>query len=273
MESIMETYESIRMRLQQNISGQYNCSPEELPEESRLFINAMAREMDALYLEQRRSDDHIKKHLLKRLQPEKDFRPTPEHGIVHAQPKKKGVVLKAEGDIFTADRLGNQANSIYFSPLVDTPLVNAKVKYIASGKHMKVYETPMWTEEKLDALAGKGLHRGELWLGIASDKTQVKGQCFSYYFDWKGVEEERKKRLYEELSLVNWYGCGKLLNSEPGFEVMPGLSEKIAPPLDTEQLFVYQLEQSIMQAYDHCFVQASLPPSSGFPDRLEEVFG
>lgn len=273
----MQTFESIRNRLQSQAASRFNCPPEKLKQEHRLFIDWMASELSALHRDLHRSDDAILKRIINRLTPDIHTRPTPAHLLAYAQPRAQtGYQLRPEEDVLTIPRLGQEApHTLFFAPLLPSLLVKARVKYLAAGQSLRELAEYNNAHTRLSAKPGAGFHPGVLWVGVQMDAPLPVGAQLCFYIDWKQENPSRKTELYKLLPLVKWLHNGRELQVSPGFWCDSTAAERHhSRYVDEEFMYLAALEKQIFQQYDHCFV--SLPPfelqAGTLPEEIKNQF-
>lgn len=272
----MQTYESIRTRLQGQAAGRFNCRPENLPPETRLLIDWMAWELGALHRDLSRSNDTIVHRLQQRLRPDTQTRPLPAHALAYAQPRQNGYTLRPDADVFHLPRFAPEApHQLFFAPLLPVSLVKAKVKYIASGSTLSAMDEPFKTRAIGSAQSGTALHPGMLWVGIQLDTPLTAGQTLCFYINWDLGNAARREVLSRLLPLVEWRKDDCALQTRIGLLYdQPGAERHHSAFVDEEFMFLYGIEKNILEQYQAQFVQVDLPAGqqTGAPADVREIF-
>jgi len=249
----MQTFESIRARLNTQASGRLNGSPSP---EQKLFIEWMAWELSVLHRELDRSNDAITTRINRRLQADTATRPQPAFALAYAQPRENGVMLKPEEDILHISRPGTEGpRQIFFAPLMPVPMVKARVKYLAAGQSLAEVAEPMDSQQRYAAVAGRGFHPGVLWVGVQMEKTLPEGQPLCFYFDYKVEKETRRQELNRLLPLVSWQHGGKQVAVEIGLHYdLQAVDRHMPSYVDEEFMHLYDMERRILQHYNPHFI-------------------
>lgn len=255
----MQTFENIRTRLTLNAAARFNCGPEELDRENRLFIDWMAREMSALFRELSLSRDYIKKDISRRMAPEQHYRAQPASAVACARPRQANFTLRPDGELFTLARPAKTApHEIFFSPLRPTRLVNAGIRFVATAAGLEEVIDTHTRLLRLKCQPGEAFHPGELWLAVEMDKEDKIDLPLSFYFDWALESREKKEDLLSRLPLVQWYSDGEKLQAQPGFGESPEEASGAKPQrLDAEFLHLHAIEQKALKQYEKQFISVS----------------
>lgn len=251
----METYQTIKERLDKKVQQQLQHSTEQLDHQQQLFLDWTAWELGKLHQDLGESRTYIEKNIVEKLSTEKENRPRPVHALAKAMPKKHGQKLLPEGTPFTMQRMvGRPPYEIYFTPVRRTILVNAKVRFYARGNQLfEVKESEQ--NIVLTSQNGFAFHQGVLWWGIEVGTDFDPKDDLHFYINWEGVSEEKKEKLYATLPLVQWYANGQKLKTEIGRGNWLGMNEEENNrQIDAEYLWMHQIETDILKEYENCFV-------------------
>lgn len=273
----MQTYETIRARLQTKAASRFNCLPDNLSQEARLYIDWMASELGTLHRELQQSNDAVQSRLLQRLRPDTCTRPMPAHGIAYAQPQKQeGHILRPDEDVLTIARYSpTPPQQIFYSPLLPLPIFKARVKYIASGTSFREAVEPTRFQTAATTMqSGEFARPGVLWVGIQMSAPLPPAQPLCFYVDWGKCDTARKNQLYKMLPIV------KCLSGVQEVFTKPGLSfDRLAAQryqssfVDEEFLHLYNIEHQVEQTYSHQFVTVQadgLHPTPAVPAEFAE---
>lgn len=266
----MHHFDQIRTRLQNNAEGRLS----ELSAQHKLFLEFVSWEMASLYRELGQSNDAIEKRVSQRLIPDTATRAIPVHGLLQAKPKKAGTVLEPEEDIFTAQRLSQHPPyQIYFTPLFSTPVINGRVRYMASGQILEEVMGYKDRQVRLSAQNEQSLHPGTIWLGLELNEEPGPGEPLSFHIDMgsDSAEEHICSDLY---SLISWRQNGVVLSADAGFPMNAADQKHISYPFDEEFIHLYNLEQQILKQYDQQFVGVkNIRQEYAVPEILPQCFG
>lgn len=280
----MQTYDLILSRLQNQAAGRFNCKVENLPPEPRLFINWMASELEVLHRELAYSNNAVEISLRRRLQPDTNTRPLPEHALAYAQPKKDKYTLKSDEDVFYLPRLGSdEPRRLFYTPLLPVQLVKAQVKYLINHNTLTEITAPFYKSHQLTAAADKVLHPGVLWVGVEAESLPADGHALCFYIQMEHTEEKRFRSLLRLLPLIQWKNGDRILSTDIGLRYDRDVTEQYNfEHLNEEYLFLYQLEKDVLEYYDAQFIsvpieglQKTVPPLLEFfpqEKQSEELF-
>ncbi|NUO01629.1 MAG: hypothetical protein HUU01_13565 [Saprospiraceae bacterium] len=272
----MQTFESIRARLQTQAAGRFNCNVEALRPEVRLFIDWMSGELSVLHRDLVDSNDAIQKRIELRLRPDVKTRPVPAHALAYAQPRQNNYVLRPDEDVLTIARLGQAApHQLFFAPLLPVPLIKARVKYTATSHSLN--EVVEHTRSRtIFSNATSAFHNGVFWVGIQLDAPLSPDQPLCFYAHWNVKNEARREALYRLLPLVIWQHNEASQPAKMGLWAdQQALDQQSARYVDEEFMHLYSIEKSILQQYNHCFVQvrASDLQKTPPPEAISELCG
>ncbi len=189
--------------------------------------------------------------------------PRPAHAIFHARPDDALLDLPQTAQFFHRQlgKAGDERTTdLFFSPVVQSRLVNADVRYLLS-------------EQGLFALRGRDRVRLEraqqplvpsdyqsIWLGIEAS-TELKSLAWlPVYFGWENESETAKSGHYRKIqdtTRARWFLNGQELPVEAGFRPGWPVDDPLAQELDG----LHQLEQSVLGEYNHCFVTLGNVPN------------
>lgn len=273
----MQTHETIRTRLLGQAAGRFNCRPENLAPETRLFIDWMAWELGTLHRQLAGSDDAIAQRLQRRLRPERQTRPLPAHAIAYAMPRQHNYLLRPGEDVFNLPRFGDSApQSLFFAPLLPVPLLKARVKYLTGGNTLAEIAEPFYHHACLTAPQGAGLHPGELWLGIQVKEPLSAYQPLCFYLDWNAADPARSSELRRLQALIQWQHQEAPATASSGLWYDSAAADRHhSAYLDDEYLFLYGIEQDILRQFDPGFIQlqAANWQTTAPPPALQSLFG
>ncbi len=229
--------EITKERLKQAIHSQKGFQNFQLDSMQEKFLEAVAWELCAIKVDQVTSEASRHKAWLEHLFPEILNRAQPAHALAKATPIKPIENLSCEHILYTQTTEG--AASVYFSPLFDVQLVNARVlKHVSFNSHPHC-----------------NLHPGVVWLGIELDPDIQALDELIFFFDWPEVTQQEKDACYERLTLMSCCYNNKIISFTPGFS-----NSLVAPSAhypDLEQLQLLKLECSVATHYAPRFLRVN----------------
>ncbi|WP_288427489.1 type VI secretion system baseplate subunit TssF [uncultured Spirosoma sp.] len=182
--------------------------------------------------------------------------PRPAHAIFHARPDDSTLDLPQTAQFFHREfgrTTDERTIDFFFSPVVQTRLINADVRYLLS-------------ERGLFALRGRDrvrLERGlrpieptdhqSIWLGIEVDPGVKSLAYVPIYVNWDHAADTVKAGYYRKIqdtSRARWFLNGHELPVHAGFRPVWPTDDPLARELDG----LHQLEQTTLNEYNHCFV-------------------
>ncbi len=263
----MENLASIRTRLQAQATARFNCEIEGLGPETGLFINMMTRELYQLHSELSESNDAIQKRIEQRLRPDVKTRPRPAHALAYAQPQYNKYVLNPKYDVFNMNVSGT--HDLFFAPLLPVPLIKGEVKYIVAGQKLNEVKSTFHLSLNPVKDLATTLHEGVLWVGVYSEAPLPQDQPLCFYANWSEKNKDRLKELNDLLSLVDWIYGDKSCATRPGIWIdQNALDNQGTQYVDEAFMYLYDIEKSILQTYNSCFIQVevssvqkTLPPA------------
>lgn len=272
----METFESIRTRLQKQAAVRFGRTPESLSQETRLFIDWMASELGNLHKDLHCSNDAILNKIRQRLKPDVTTRPKPAHAIAYAQPRQHGYVLRPEEDEFTLPRLSQEPpHQLFYAPLAPIALMKGKVKFLAYDRYLTEIVEHNIHQVRASSTTSNFFHPGVLWIGLLWNDLVSQEQSISFYLDWKIEDSQRKSEFYKALPLVTWLHQGQKIPARTGFYSDSRRNQSYQSKfIDEEFLHLYKIEKDIIDYYSAKYVTIELnnPSISDIPNEVSETF-
>ncbi|MCW3127957.1 MAG: hypothetical protein JWO03_3615, partial [Bacteroidetes bacterium] len=172
-----------------------------------LIFAALASEIEQVYDEVKVSQSRIIERLAGILLPDVATAPQPSHTIMHAIPTESKYILKKSQHLYHKKQLPSlsasgkeQTKSIFFTPVSDTVLVKATVKYLATPH--QIFRANNALDKEAIATNTQSHTQNDplnLWIGIevAPQLNDLKG--LSLFFENKNDLE--RSRFYELLEM------------------------------------------------------------------------
>lgn len=278
------TKESIKSRMLKNSAyfwGFTDADIDSFDPIVKLLIEACASEIFKISNEVSSSQSRGLSRLAKLLTPDSYTGPKPAHAVLYAKPNDKQLDLKQRHQLFFQKRVPSKVNGIedsnidiYFSPVRNTKLFNAHVKYIGTGQNLFSISDMNSKEFFLKAKYGSAFSPQTVWLGLEVDNELKDLSELCFFLDWKNKTD--KNDLYHEIQYTKWYIQNELIAVENSLPVSDPLNYGILEEFETMNL----LEQEILELYNQRFMHFKSNPEiwkrlleskSRFPDEFRSV--
>ena len=195
----MNTKEDIKNRMIKNAALMWGVPANEIETSFDpiigLLIAACASEIEKIAGEVNGSQSRITEKLVELMTPEAMNGPSPAHAILYADPIEEFTTVLPEYLFAYRKKLTDNLTSVkykdlHFSPTKKFNLVNANVRFIATGNKL-VENLENKKNQKLTIdLKGSQLNDSALYLGISSTLKVLDFNNISFYFELKGVGNE-----------------------------------------------------------------------------------
>lgn len=219
-----ESFEHIKNRMVKKAASIWGVAANEIETSFdpvvSLLISACASEILKIEAELNESQNRVTEKLVQLMTPETAIGSKPAHAILHANTLDDKVNIKPEYQFYfkkrTTEKKGSQKlKNIFFSPVQDFNLINANVKYLASGnkcfsldgKKEKTRITNKTDKEELPA--------STIYLGIESNLKALPLQDISMYFEIDDMDNS--EMFYHYLKHAKWSINNAELKIEEGF--------------------------------------------------------
>ena len=248
-----------------------------------LLFGACAVQFEKTARELHQSKTRVLKQLASLLLPEALIIPTPAHAVMHAKPVEATHIITCKDQFLTPQEVMNpedltkpDTKNVYFSPALNTTLVNGQVQYVAFDQKLIQLNGVLQREPLLRSSdASRSLSAHSLWLGVSLPPSPKKLDELPFYFDWKNQPDAQYYRTL--LPSAQWYAQGKLLDVRSGYSHTK-ISQKghAADWRDELPNISDALEQQTLQAYQNSFITvqdpALLTAREPYPSSFREVF-
>ena len=183
-----------------------------------LLIAACASEIEKISGEINESQTRVTEKLIQLMTPETIYGAKPAHAILYTEPTEKKTPIKAEYLFYFKKKFSYKNTSvkyknIYFSPVQDFNLMDANIKYIATGSQMLEIDSRKNKREISQHISG--LPASTIYIGLLSESGSISCEDVSFYFELQDVED--KELFYHHLKNTKWFAGGKELKSVEGF--------------------------------------------------------
>ena len=191
-----------------------------------LLITACASEIEKISNEVDGSQTRITEKVIQLMTPDSVDGPTPAQAILYANPIDKVTQIKPEY-LFNykkeeiVKKTSVKHTDIYFSPVQDFNLVNAKIEFIATGDTVIQLDRKKSRQTVAQNEANSQLEPSTLYIGLNSNLKIFPFDDLSFYFELQEVKD--KNLFYHHLKNAKWFVddteinvLGGLDNSENG---------------------------------------------------------
>lgn len=172
-----------------------------------LLVGACASEAKEVYENIQDSDDRLMQRLLRYILPESFHLPNPSVGIAKAQARISTCFVPNTQSLVFRD----SEKSFDFTPLFDTNLVNAKVRFIGTDNQVVEQGGP---PQYLLKNSTEKVSR--LLIGIESPEKLASLEKVAFYVNWTGDTLEKRQFLLA-LSRSQWTWNGQAIKRQNGF--------------------------------------------------------
>ncbi len=207
-----ETKEQIKNRMLRKAADLWNIPANEINDSFdplvSLLIAACASEMEQLSSEINDSQTYVTERLIQLLTPETVFDAKPAHSIAYVECMESKMTISPEYALYTKQKVtGDNPNAnfknVFFSPIQETTLVDAKVRYMLTRDKCFRFDTKK-SKELLTVFDQKwDFSSSTVYLGIESDLTTIPLDTVSMYIEHQGVSD--KELFYYHLRNAKWY--------------------------------------------------------------------
>lgn len=185
-----------------------------------LLITACAAEIEKISGEIDESQTRITEKIIQLMTPEYIFGARPAHSILYTEPIDPVLNIKSEY-LFSFKKKRSYKNvsenfkDIYFSPAQEFNLVNANIKYIATGNLISEINKSKQLQTVFKSDKRSSLLHSTLYLGIVSNEVELSFKDVSFYFEQQDVK--LGSVFYHHLKNAQWYINDKKIKTNHGF--------------------------------------------------------
>jgi len=224
------TKEQIKNRMIKNAASLWGVAANEIEMSFdplvSLLISACASEIEKISNEVDGSQTRITEKVIQLMTPDTVDGPTPAQAILYADPIDKVTQIKPEFLFnFKKEEIVKKTSvkhtNLFFSPVQDFNLVNAKVEYVATGNTVIQLGKKKSRQIVAQNLTNSKLEPSTLYLGVSSKLKHFPFDDLSFYFELQEVED--KNVFYHHLKNAEWFVddtmvdvIGGLYNSDKG---------------------------------------------------------
>jgi len=214
--------EQIKNRMIKKAAALWGVAPNEIEMSFdpivSLLIAACASEIEKISGEINESQTRVTEKLIQLMTPETIYGAKPAHAILYTEPVEKKTLIKSEYLFYFKKKFSYKNTSvkyknIYFSPVQDFNLIDANIKFIATGNQMVKVDSSKNKNEVSQNISG--LSPSTLYIGLLRESNSISLKDISFYFELQDVED--KELFYHHLKNAKWFANDKELNSTEGF--------------------------------------------------------
>jgi len=172
-----------------------------------LLISACASEIEKISSEVDGAQTRITEKVIQLMTPDSVDGPTPARAILYADPSDSVTQVKPEFQFkFRKEEVVKKTSvkqtELYFSPVQEFNLVNAKVEYIATGNTVIQLGKKKKREILVQDFNDSQLEPSALYIGLNSSQNTIPLEDLSFYFELQDVENE--DLFYHHLRDAEW---------------------------------------------------------------------
>ena len=173
-----------------------------------LLISACASEIEKISGEVDESQTRVTEKVIQLMTPETINGPRLAHAILYAEPIDDITQITPEYHFNyrreeTHNKTSIEYKDIYFSPVQDFNLVNARVQFIATGNTIIHQKEKKSREILVQNKKNTNIPSSVLYIGLSSHLKTIPVKDISFYFELQGVEN--KELFYHHLKNANWF--------------------------------------------------------------------
>ena len=246
-----------------------------------LMFAALASEIEQVYDEVKVSQSRVIERLAQILLPDVATAPQPSHTIVHAIPTESKYIIKRSQHVYYKKQLPTlsasgkeQTKNIFFTPVNDTVLIKATVKYLATPYQLyKVHHALDKEVAATNPLSSVQNDPLNLWIGIDVDAKLSDLRGMSLFFENKNDLE--RERFYDLLEMCVATCADRYMELKKGLFKVKNTNQS---RLNANTDITSKLEGLVSDFYAHSFLH--LPTSfdmepadlESYPKELEAYY-
>ncbi|KQS40967.1 type VI secretion system baseplate subunit TssF [Pedobacter sp. Leaf194] len=221
----------------------------------KLIIEALSNELFNVANDVKNLENRIFDKISRILAPDHLTSSLPAHAILHARPNeqedfvspyhqfsfKKDVQLETDQ---------TKKTDIFFSPLHTVKLLNASVKYMATGN--TIFSVEGFNKQPaVNSLPGFSIPQNVLYIGFSGIKNWMDFNKLNLFFDWKNYAVP--ENAYDLLALGKWYYKGNELAAYTERFMDEPVTGKTQAPFYHKQL-LNLIKSDVLQFYSNRFL-------------------
>lgn len=226
-----------------------------------LLIGACASEIEKISGEIDESQTRITEKIIQLMTPETIFGPKPAHAIMTSFPTDERTEVGSETQFYfkkkiTLKQTTENFKNIYFTPVAPAQLVNAHIKYIATGTSIKELRSKNDHSIIFNGFAQDALDPSTMYLGVSSETKSLHLSDINVYFELLDIDD--KALFYHHLKYAEWFVNDHKIKIDSGF-----INHNQNVKLDLDAIFedaprkTTNVVQQIANLYNKYFVRVS----------------
>jgi hypothetical protein len=246
-----------------------------------LMFAALASEIEQVYDEVKVSQSRVIERLAQILLPDVATAPQPSHTIIHAIPTESKYIIKKSQHVYYKKQLPTlsasgkeQSKNIFFTPVNDSVLVKATVKYMATPHQLyKVHHALDKEVMATNTVSNAQNDPLNLWIGIDIDQRLNDLRGMSLFFENKNDLE--RERFYDLLEMCVATCGDRYVELKRGLFKIKNTNQS---RLNANTDITSKLENLISDFYSPCFLNIpttlDIEPTDleAYPAELEAYY-
>lgn len=251
--------EEIRNRLLKNAEDFWNIKDShDFDPLVKLIMEVLSNELFNITNDIKNLENRIFDKISRILAPEHLTSALPAHAIVQARPIEKQDYLspfsqfsiKKNIEKQQDEKAGTKKTEIFFSPLHQVRLLNAEVKYLASGNLVQKIQQQN-RSIFLATTQGVSLEKNAIYLGLVGLEEWTDLDRLNFFFDWKNYAVPDNS--YDLLALGRWSFQGNDISAYTGRFMDEPIPGKAQGPFHNKQL-INLIKEDVLQFYSNRFL-------------------
>lgn len=214
-----------------------------------LLINACAAELAKIDREKKLSQSRLTQEVARLLIPDADTRAAPAHAIASAKPLNGTAFIEEQEELVIS---GQEADGRYFSPTGQFPLVDAEVKFQASGNNIAKIIDHKYKNVVGYTASNQSLPAATLYLGLDINEELDSIDELSFFFNL--LNAERKEFFLQQLKSSTWDVAGEMIKKSPGYPSAVNLEEDLEDLLSKRYQTNDKACRGVNQFYEQQFL-------------------
>lgn len=221
----------------------------------KLIIEALSNELFNVANDVKNLENRIFDKISRILAPDHLTSSLPAHAIIHARPIEEEDYLSPYTQFAFKKNIPQENDKakktdIFFGPLHTVKVLNASIKYIATGNTLFNVEQSN-KQPMLNTLPGFSVEKNTIYIGLSGIKNWMDFNKLNLFFDWKNYSVP--ENTYDLLSLGKWFYKDNELGAYTERFMDEPLTGKIEAPFHHKQL-LNLIKADILQFYSNRFI-------------------
>lgn len=221
----------------------------------KLIIEALSNELFNVSNDVKNLENRIFDKISRILAPDHLTSSLPAHAIIHARPVEKEDFLSPYNQFafkknIQLENAKTKKTDVFFSPLHTAKVLNAEIKYIATGNTLFNVEQ-LSKYAVLNTLPGFSIEKNTLYIGFSGINNWMDFNKLNLFFDWKNYSVP--KNTYDLLSLGKWFYKDNELTAYTERFMDEPLTGSVQAPFYHKQL-LNLIKADVLQFYSNKFI-------------------